>query len=129
MIFIHTWAEAEHALPLLAPDVRNALQAHLDRLAEFADCPLDELARFIIVEPTDVVTELAIEGAGLLLSAGANAFAVEPEYAAGHVDTIEVVWMVSDDGCGVVLFVPATSRTSPGLLTACLKALTASASR
>jgi len=129
MISLETWADAAGIVPLLEPDLRTALQAHLDRLTEFADYALDELARLVIVEPGDVVTELAINGAGVLLPVGADTFAIDPEYAAQHGDMIEVVWIISDDGYGVVLFVPATSRTSPELLHACQKALRETASR
>ena len=129
MITIETWEEAGRIVPLLEPKLRTALQAHLDRLAEFADYPLDELARFVVVEPSDVITELAVSGAGVLLPNGGDTFAIDPGYAARHGDTIEVVWIISDDGYGVVLFVPATSRTSSGLLAACEKALRETASR
>jgi len=129
MITIETWADAEGVVPLLGPDLRTALQTHLDRLAEFADYPLDELARFVILEPADVITELAVSGAEVLLPDGGDTFAIDPECAARHGDTIEVVWIISDDGYGVVLFVPANSRTSPGLLAACQKALRETAFR
>jgi len=129
MITIETWTEAGRIVPLLEPDVRTVLQAHLDRLTEFADYPLEELARFVIVDPTDMISELAVSGAGVLLPDGSDTFAIAPEYAARHGDTIEVVWIISDDGYGVVLFVPTTSRTSPGLLAACQKSLRETASR
>jgi len=84
MIQIETWADAGRIVPLLEPDIRTALQAHLDRLAEFANYPLDELARFVIVDPADVVTELAVSGAGVLLPDGGDTFAIDPEYAAQY---------------------------------------------
>lgn len=90
MLQLRTWEELATALasPLDAT-ARRILTAHRDRLAEFADYELNEIAAFVIVEPGE--DPAAIVGTPL------------PEYRTHHEGWIEEAFIVSDDGFGWVV--------------------------
>lgn len=120
MIHIRTWSEAQSALDRLpAPCLRLPLQAHLDRLREYDDYDLPDLAEFVIIQDTDRPEDAERLLDRLLVDRETGTFVTDPEYALRHDDWLELVFVLSDDGFGLVLFVQVTSRTNPELATAC----------
>lgn len=94
MFIIRTWEELAKALasPLDAT-AKAILTAHRDRLAEFADYDLNEIAAFLIIEPGE--DPAAIVGTPL------------PEHRTHHHGWTEEVYIVSDDGFGWVVLTRA----------------------
>lgn len=120
MLVIRTAEDLARALALsLEPVVKERLAAHRDHLLDYPDYAFEELGLFIIVQPDDHLDDLnGVTSAAL--TAGAL-FAVEPERVARHDDWLEVLFIVSDDGFGVVLFVPLKEELDSTLLDACQK--------
>jgi hypothetical protein len=115
MITISTWGELARALDSpLDSTARATLSAHRDRLAEYGDYDLSELARFAILEPGDQTT--ALEQAS-----GIRIFVDPPTWES--IDDLggwfELVWVLSDDGFGWVVLVPDCPGTDRALLRLC----------
>lgn len=124
MIHIRTWSEAEHALDHLpALCLRSPLQAHLDRLREFDGYDLPELAEFLVMAENDTLAAIEDTLGRTLVDRQIFRFSDSPEFAVSHPGWVEVVWIISDDGYGFVLFVPMTSRKAPELVNACQTAV------
>ncbi|MBC2666059.1 hypothetical protein H7F51_11075 [Novosphingobium flavum] len=120
MIHIRTWTEAEHALDHLpAQSIRPPLQAHLDRLREYDDYDLHELAVFLIIEDGNRLDAAEHVLDRQLVDRDTGLFSTDPEYVVRHDAWAEVLWILSDDGYGLLLFAPLTSRSAPELVTAC----------
>lgn len=124
MIHIHTWAQARHAVAHPPyPELALPLQAHIDRLAEFSDYDLGDLAEVIILPDKSDLSVAELAAGRPLVDRQDGRFAALPEYAVRHGGWVEVVWVLSDDGKGLVLFAEITSRTAPELTQACTAAL------
>lgn len=122
MIVIRTAEEMACALDApLDPELKHCLQAHWERLAEYDDYTLDELALFAIVEPGNTLADIA-STLGMRLVAEGD-FALTPELIEQHADWIEATFILSDDGYGLILLVEDSPATDPTLLAACLKHL------
>lgn len=107
-------------------DLNQALQSELPAavkslLEERAD--LIDLATFIVPQPGDTLP--AIEAAGGIGIAtnmidgsqyGENEYMPSFEWAVDHGGAIEMPFILSDDGSGVVLLVPITDGIDPKLL-------------
>lgn len=109
MIVIRT---AEELACMLASSldkvVKERLAVYRDHLSDYAEFDFEELGRFIIVQPDDKLKQL--NGAlGPALKAG-ELFAAEPEAVMRHGDWLEVLFVISDDGFGVVLFIPLMEK-------------------
>lgn len=124
MISIRSSAEMARALTLpLNPDLLELLALRRDQLFEHDGYDLGELAHFIVAEPADTVA--AIEGVvGMPLATnlvddskyGDPGFTANFEYVERHGAWFEAVTIVSDDGFGIVLFVPDSPDIDPALL-------------
>jgi hypothetical protein len=124
MIVIRTAEDMARALDSpLDPELLNLLQVHRARLAEWQDYDLQDLALFVIVQPPDTLAD--IEGACswrlVQVGGGAATFAICPEIIQRHAGWIEVTFILSDDGFGLVLLVSIAEGTNPTLLAACNK--------
>jgi hypothetical protein len=118
MIVIRTaedWACALAAPP--DPDLKHLLQTHHERLAAYDGYDLQELVLIIIVEPGDTLE--ALEDAFGERPVADSTFLIEPELIAQHHGWIEVVFILSDDGFGLVLFVSTAEGSDPNLVAAC----------
>lgn len=114
MISIKSTADIARALSLpIDAELKRLLALRRDQLLEHDGYDLGELAHFVVVEPVDMLA--AIEGVvGVPLSAnlvdgsklGDLGFTANFEYVARHGTWFEAVMILSDDGFGVVLFVP-----------------------
>ena len=118
MIVIRTAEGMARALDSpLDPELKHWLQDHWDRLAEWRDYELSELAVFLIVQAGDSL-ELAEAIIGQTLVQD-EAFVLPPELVARRGGWIEVTFILSDDGFGLVLLVEIAANTDHDLLAAC----------
>ncbi|EQB17810.1 hypothetical protein L284_06420 [Novosphingobium lindaniclasticum LE124] len=98
-------------------EIHTLLEAHLDRLAEYDGFDLEDLAMFAIVMPGDALDGIEDDlGRSLIDSAGT--FIQPPEIIHRHAGWFEVAFILSDDGFGLVLFVPIDSNTDVKLMAA-----------
>jgi hypothetical protein len=92
------------------PELRSLLTQHAERLEGYS---FEEVAEFMIVQPGDTLDER-------LVAEGRFAFPVE--IIAEHTNWFEVVWIMSDDGYGLVLLIEKAA-TDTHALAACRHAL------
>src|SRR4051812_1715383 len=92
--------------------LKRVLTLRRDQLLEYGGYALGELAHFIIIEPADTIIDLeAAAGIPLITS---PAF----ERITDHGSWLEAPTIVSDDGFGILLFVPTADLPNPELLAA-----------
>lgn len=118
MLVIRTAEEMACALASsLQPVIRERLAAHRDHLLDYPDYAFEELGMFIIVQPDDNLNDLnCVTGTSL---AGRGRFTLEPESILRQDDCLELLFVISDDGFGAVLFVPLAEELDSVLLAAC----------
>ena len=124
MISIKSTADMARALSLpIDAELKRLLALRRDQLLAHDGYDLGALAHFVVVEPLDTLA--SIEGVvGVPLSAnlvdgsklGDLGFTANFEYVARHGTWFEAVMILSDDGFGVVLFVPDRPDTDTTLL-------------
>ena len=127
MIVIRTAEEMARALDsLLKPQLKQILKGHWDRLVDY-DLPLSDLAEFVIAQPGDTLIELEAASSMQLvaLEDGQPTFALGPEIVKQHADFLELVFILSDDGFGIVLLVMKGDGIDPVLKAACERELQA----
>lgn len=115
MIVIRTYAALSDASAVLeGNEVHGLLEAHVERLSAYADYDLTDLAMFAIVMPGDTLDSIEDElGRSLIDSTGA--FIQPPEIVQRHHRWFEIAFILSDDGFGLVIFVPIDSTTDSRL--------------
>lgn len=118
MFIIRTYAALSDASAVLeGNEVHGLLEAHVESLAAYADFDLPDLAMFAIAMPGDTLDSIEDElGRSLIDDAGA--FNQPPEIVQRHQRWFELAWILSDDGFGLVLFVPIDSNTDARLMAA-----------
>ncbi|MBB3858998.1 hypothetical protein GGQ88_000238 [Novosphingobium hassiacum] len=117
MILIRTAEALARALdsPLDAVAKRR-LRFHAERLAEYDDFAFEELAVFAVVQPGDALADIEVAlGMQVLVE---RDFAMIPEIVERHWCWAEAIFILSDDGFGLVLLVPLCQDTDSALLTA-----------
>ncbi len=122
MIVIRTAEELAHALASsLDPAVLMSLTAHRERLLEYEGSALEDLVQFLIVQPGDALDALnSVTGVQLTHD---SSFTFPAECIDRHEHWLETLFILSDDGFGVVLFVPLSPQLDP-MWQAALKAIT-----
>jgi len=119
--------DREAAVRLGDPLLRSLILQRIDALTE--ECPdyaLEQLVRFVIVEPGDRPESLAgqlgfhpltnrWDGAPF----GSPGFAPSFELAEEHGAWYELVFVLGDDGFGLEVFVPKAPGVDPDLLALC----------
>ncbi len=122
MLSIRNSADMEHALmSLLDPVLRRMLTLRRDQLAEDG-FDLDEIVHIIVVRPGDLLADVEAE-AGVALATnlvdgsrlGEPEFESLFEYVERKEGWLEAVMILSDDGFGLVLFVPDTIDIDPAI--------------
>lgn len=108
----------------LDPELKQLLRSHAERLAEYEDYALEELAEFLIVEAGDALPDVEQAYGTQLVMDGQFTFTVE--LITQHERWFDVVWIISDDGFGLVLLVQIDPGTDARLLAACRHALATS---
>ena len=122
MIVIRTAEEMARALDSpFNPTLKQRLQGHWDRLSEWADYELSELAVFLIVQPGDTL-EQAETAFGQPLVRDSK-FCFLPELIDQHGGWFEVTFILSDDGFGLILLVQIDPHADNELIAACHNAV------
>ncbi|MDO8713326.1 MAG: hypothetical protein Q7K13_02455 [Polynucleobacter sp.] len=113
---------------LADPELRRLIEATIAALSE--DDPYDPavLGNFLIVEPGDTVAELD-EQMGFSILANrwtgirfdAPGYTQHFEVLEEHAGYFEMVFIISDDGYGVEVFIPKCPGTDPNLLAMCAR--------
>lgn len=118
MIVIRTAEEMARALDSpLEPTLKQRLQTHWDRLSEWEDYEISELAVFLIAQPGDTLEQAeAAFGQPLVRD---SRFCLLPEIVEQHGGWMECTMILSDDGYGLILLVQVDSKTDSRLLVAC----------
>jgi hypothetical protein len=120
MFHIRTADDMARALDSpLDPELKQLLRDHAERLAEYDDYGLEEMAEFLIVEAGDTVELLQITRDQPILTPEATDFAHPVELITRHQHWIEAVFILSDDGFGLVLLVEQSGNADAALLTVC----------
>lgn len=94
-------------------ELARLIQGHIDRLNDFEGYDLSQLVRFIVMASSDTVIDLE---AAIGFSVRSNRFTDrrygDPEFQPcwevieAHQLWYEIVYVLSDDGFGLVIFVP-----------------------
>jgi hypothetical protein len=125
MLLVRTAEAMALALESPLPDeLKEILRGHVDRLAEYEDYTLEELAEFLIVEAGDALSDVETAYGRRLVADGEFTFTVELITEQGGF--YEVTWIIDDTGFGLVLFVEIHPDTDARLLAACQHALATS---
>ena len=95
---------------LVTPHLRALIQERADALqTEFDDMALHELVTFVVVEAGDSLQDLE----------GQLGVASPPELTEEHAGYFELVFILSDDGFGIEVFIPKHPGIDPQLLELC----------
>lgn len=118
MIVIRTAEEMARALDSpLDPELKRRLHAQWERLSEWQDYELSELAVFLIVQAGNTLEQAeAIIGQTFVQE---GCFTIPPELIDRRGGWIEATFILSDDGFGLVLLIEIADSTVPDLLAAC----------
>lgn len=119
---LHQPIDADH---IADPAMRRVIGQRFSQLAEYEDFTFDELAQFWLVEPGDTIEQLeAATGLPIAHDWCSNVRYPDPDFAPAwdvleaHATCFEMVFVTSDSGYGVVLWIPA-SCADPVLLAMC----------
>lgn len=122
MIIIRTAEEMTRALKAqLDPELNQVLNAHWERLTEYDDLSLEDIACFLIVQEGETLGQVEAAYGQPLLANGD--FVWLPELIEQHGRWLEVTFILSDDGFGLVLLLEVGQLTDQDLLTACRRHL------
>lgn len=102
-------------------ELSTLLDVHRERLSEWQDYTLEELALFIIVQPGDRQDDIDAACDRPMLTEGN--LTRPPELITDHPGWIEATAILSDDGFGLVLLVSKADGTPRDLLAACQREL------
>ena len=119
MLLIRTSGAIARALDSpLDPELHELLGAYWASLEEFGD---ELLAEVLIVEAGDTLEQVEQAYGRRLVADGVFSFTVERITA--HEHWYDVIWIISDDGSGLVLLIEIHPETDAALLAACRHAL------
>jgi len=120
------------ALAHVQPEVRALTEQRIRELSEYVDDVFAELTRFIVVEPGDATEPLDTElGFAVLANRfdgipfGADGFTPCWDVLEEHAKSYELVYVLSDDGCGVTVLVLKQPGVPEALLAMCSRYATA----
>jgi hypothetical protein len=128
MITLRTAAAAQSTIELLADNqLRSLLTERFDQLTNaWEGIDLSDLTHFLILQPGDTAEDAERElGWSLLVNPvdgarfGDPAFTPSWEWIKDHGGWFEAVYILSDDGFGISLFVQDHPATDPELLALC----------
>jgi hypothetical protein len=128
MITLRTTTAVKSTLDLLADNkLRSLLTERLEQLTNaWEDIDLSDLTHFLIIQPGDTAADAERElGWSLLVNMvdgarfGQPAFTPSWEWIEDHGGWFEAVYIMSDDGFGISLFVQDHPDADPELLALC----------
>ena len=109
-------------------EIRQLIERRIADLTGSGEYQLDELAFFVVVEPGDAIAAVdAAVGFPVLHNRLSGARFDEPsfhpshEFIEEHSACLEMVFVLSDDGYGVEVFVPKGEGIDADLLTMCFR--------
>lgn len=118
MLVIRTAEEMESALSApLDTTLKDRLAAQREYLLDYPDQAYEELGVFVVVQPGDHLIDLNNVTAFRLVEG--DRFTIEAELVERYGNWLEVLFVLSDDGLGLVLFVPLQPVTDPMIVQAC----------
>jgi hypothetical protein len=94
------------------PELHSILAGHAERLSAYPDFTFEELAMIVVVEVGDRLVNLALVGAG------GGRFSPSPEYVLRHSRWFEAVFVLSDDGFGIILLAEQGEGADPEVIAA-----------
>ncbi len=111
---------------LVDAGLRHLIQTRIQELATFDSYDPEELGYFIVAEPGDLVADLEREAGCLILSClftgaryGEEGFSPNFEWVEEHAGFYEMVFILSDGGFGIDLFIPKQAGMDSRLLSMC----------
>ena len=94
-------------------ELTRLITGYIDRLSDYEGCELDQLVQFMVMASSDTVIELeAVLGFSVRINRfsgcrfGDADFLPSWEVIEAHRYWYEVVYVLGDDGFGIVIFVP-----------------------
>ena len=109
------------------PELRTLIEKRVQTLAEFDDYELHELVNFLVVEPGDALHALDMQlGFPILQNRfdgsrfGDPGFTPSFDLLEEHAGCYEIVFVVSDDGFGIEVFVAKDPGVPSELLAMCV---------
>lgn len=116
------------------PEVRTSIEKTISHLNGENSCDPEVLGYFLIVEPGDTLQAISAQlGFSILcnrwtgVSFGHAGFTPSWEVMDAHAHWYELVFVISDDGFGVVVFIAKTEGIDPDLLAMCARYATPAA--
>jgi hypothetical protein len=110
------------------PELRSCIEKTISDLNGEDPCDHEVWGYFLIVEPGDTVQAINTQlGFSILcnrwtgVSFGHGGFTPSWEVMNAHAHWYELVFVLSDDGFGVVVFIPKTVGIDPELLAMCAR--------
>lgn len=123
---MHVLRDRQSVAKVVDPSLRALIEQRVEALSEFDDCELHELVTFVVVEPSDSVEALDAQlGIHVLVNRldgtrfGESGFTPSFELLEEHAGYFEIVFVLSDDGFGIEVFVPKHPDVDSELLAMC----------
>lgn len=111
---------------LTDPELRTLIEQRVHALSEFDDCMLSELVMFLVVEPGDPLGDLDAQLGFPVMGNrfddarfGDSGFEPSFELLEEHAGYYEIVFVLSDDGFGIEVFIPKHPGVPADLLAMC----------
>lgn len=98
------------------PELHKLISERMAELAEYSDYDISELVNFLVVDPGDSLASISQE---VGFSVGDVSRPMESIAARGA--WFEVVFVLGDDGFGLVIYVPAHGLNDPLLVELCAR--------
>lgn len=103
----------------LGSELGDLIGRRIEELAEYEEDDLSSLIKILVLEPSDALTDVDAELGFSLLDRPCDV-------AESHLDWYELTLVLSDDGFGVVIYVPKHPDAAPLLLAYCASQMEAS---
>lgn len=119
----------EHAdiVHIADPLLRDLIEQRILEISDGGSWDSTLYGYFIVVEPGDSVAALEAESGCCLLTGrftdahfGESGFVPSFEFIEEHANCYEGVWILSDDGFGVVILIPKAAGIDPELMSMCV---------
>lgn len=108
------------------PDLHQLISSRLQDLSEYADCDVAELVNFLVVDAGDAIEQVNAQlGFPILCNRfndvpfGSPGFTPSWDDLVAHEAWYEFLYVLSDDGFGLVVFVSKHFQASTDLLSMC----------
>lgn len=111
MIVMNDLATIHAAAVLAHPDLRPLISSRIEELSEYGVDSIHELVNFVVIETGDTIAAIDAEVGFSILDRPVDVIEC-------HARWYELTYVLSDDGFGIVMFIPLEG-TSPALLSRC----------